>query len=148
MGPLGLSNGAFDSYVIYFSVIVLVLLLGFKVGIGASDDCKHCTMSWESFIFLGFLDLWRMWGWRIGFVFDLGVVVLCWVGDLWDYWGVCYLWSWLGVCYLWSLQGVAVGWLWCNGTTDSMSEVELDLFDKLVVEKVRDKMESIGKSDG
>jgi hypothetical protein len=44
--------------------------------------------------------------------------------------------------------GVAVGWLWCNGTTDSMPEVELGLFDKLVVEKVRDKMESIGKSDG
>jgi hypothetical protein len=35
------------------------------------------------------------------------------------------------------LVRVAVGWLWCNGMTDSMPEVELDLFDKLVVERAR-----------
>jgi hypothetical protein len=38
---------------------------------------------------------------------------------------------------------VAGGWLWRNGRTDSMPEVELDLFGKLVVEKAKDKMESI-----
>jgi hypothetical protein len=41
------------------------------------------------------------------------------------------------------LVRVAVGWLWCNGMTDSMPEVELGLFDKLVVERARDNMESI-----
>jgi hypothetical protein len=59
MGPLSLSNGVFDGYMIYFSVIVSVLLLGFKVGIGASDDRKDCILSWKSFVLLlGFLDLW------------------------------------------------------------------------------------------
>jgi hypothetical protein len=41
-----------------------------------------------------------------------------------------------------------VGWLWCNGMTDSIPEVERGLFDKLVVEKVRDKMESIADDGG
>jgi hypothetical protein len=35
-------------------------------------------------LLLGFLDLWWKWGWWIGFSFDLGVVVSCWVSDLWD----------------------------------------------------------------
>jgi hypothetical protein len=53
-----LGNRAFNDYVIYFSVIVSALPLGFKIGIGASGDCKDCTVSWESFILLlGFLDL-------------------------------------------------------------------------------------------
>jgi hypothetical protein len=43
--PLGLGNGAFDSYVIYFYVIVLALSLIVKIGVGASGDCKDCTMS-------------------------------------------------------------------------------------------------------
>jgi hypothetical protein len=57
VGPLSLSNGAFDSYRIYFSVIVSVLSLGLKVGIGASGDCKDCTMCWERFVagVLGFV---------------------------------------------------------------------------------------------
>jgi hypothetical protein len=42
---LGLGNGAFDIYVIYFSVIVLALSLGVKVGIGTSDNCKDCAIS-------------------------------------------------------------------------------------------------------
>jgi hypothetical protein len=75
VGPLGLSNGAFDSYVIYFFVIASMLSLGFKVSIGASDDRKDCTMRWKSFVLLlGFLDLWRRWEWQIGFVFDLGLL--------------------------------------------------------------------------
>jgi hypothetical protein len=61
--PLGLGNGAFDSYMIFFSVIVLALSLGVKVDIGASSDCKDCAMGWEGFVWLlGFLGLWRRWG--------------------------------------------------------------------------------------
>jgi hypothetical protein len=44
--PLGLGDGAFNSYVIYFSVIVPVLSLGVKVSIETSGDCKDCAISW------------------------------------------------------------------------------------------------------
>jgi hypothetical protein len=75
--PLGLGNGAFDNYVIYSSIIVLMLSLGVKVRIGTSDNCKDCAMSWEGFVLLlRFLGLWRRWGWWIGFIFYLGVIVL------------------------------------------------------------------------
>jgi hypothetical protein len=88
MRSLGLGNGAFDTYVIYFSVIVLTLSLGVKVSIGASGDCKDCAMCWECFVsLLGFLGLWRRWAWWIGFVLCLGVIVLHWVGDLQNCWG-------------------------------------------------------------
>jgi hypothetical protein len=73
MRPLGLGNGASDSYVIYFSIIVPMLSLGVKVDIGTSDNCKDCVMSWEGFILLlGFLGLWWRLGWWIGFIFYLG----------------------------------------------------------------------------
>jgi hypothetical protein len=86
--PLGLSNGTFDSYVIYFSVIVPALSFGIKVSIGTSSECKDCAICWEGFVWLsGFIGLWGRWGWWIGFVLDLGVIVLHWVGDLWNYWG-------------------------------------------------------------
>jgi hypothetical protein len=66
VGALGLGNGAFDGYVIYFSVIVLALSLGVKIGSGAPSDCKDCTISWESFVLLlRFVDLWcqnQYWG--------------------------------------------------------------------------------------
>jgi hypothetical protein len=56
MRPLGLGNGAFNSYVIYFYVIVLAMSLGVKVGIGTSSNYKDCAMCWEGFIWLqGFL---------------------------------------------------------------------------------------------
>jgi hypothetical protein len=85
MRPLGLGNGSFDNYVIYFSIIVSVLPLGVEVGIGTSGNCKDCVMSWEGFaLLLGFLNLWRRLWWWIGFVFDLVVIVLPWVGDLWS----------------------------------------------------------------
>jgi hypothetical protein len=75
MRPLGLGNGVFDRYMIYFSIIVPVLLLGVKIDIGTSGNCKDCVMSWEGFILLlGFLGLWRGWGWWIGFIFYLGVI--------------------------------------------------------------------------
>jgi hypothetical protein len=61
--PLGSGNGAFDDYVIYFSIIVSALPLGVKVSTGTSSNCKDCAMSWEGFILmLGFLVLWgRLW---------------------------------------------------------------------------------------
>jgi hypothetical protein len=34
VGAFGLSDGAFDNYAIYFSVIVSTLSLGVKIGIG------------------------------------------------------------------------------------------------------------------
>jgi hypothetical protein len=86
--PLGLGNGAFNSYVVYFSVIVSMLSLGVKISIETSDNYKDCAMSWEDFILLlGFLGLWWRWGWWIDFIFYLGVIVLHWVGNLWNYWG-------------------------------------------------------------
>jgi hypothetical protein len=71
--PLGLGNGAFDSYVIYFSIIVLALPLCVKVCIGTSSNCKDCAMSWEGFALLlgswvcgggcgGGLALFLIWG--------------------------------------------------------------------------------------
>jgi hypothetical protein len=69
---LSLGNGVFDSYMIYFSVIVLMLSLGVKVDIGTSGNCKDCAMGWEDFVWLlGFLGLWRRWGWWIDFIFYL-----------------------------------------------------------------------------
>jgi hypothetical protein len=62
--PFGLGDGAFDSYMIYFSIVISVLSFGVEIGIGVSGDCKDCAMSWKSFILLlGFLDLWRRWKW-------------------------------------------------------------------------------------
>jgi hypothetical protein len=56
---LGVGDGAFDGYMIYFSVIVSALSLGVKIGVGASDDFKDCIMIWERLHFvaraLGFL---------------------------------------------------------------------------------------------
>jgi hypothetical protein len=40
------------------------------------------------------------------------------------------------------------GCLWRNGRTDNIPEVKLDWFDKLVVEKANDRMESIADDGG
>jgi hypothetical protein len=59
VGPLCLCNGAFDSYVIYLSVIVSVLPLGVEIGVGTSGDHKDCARGWKSFaLLLVFLILW------------------------------------------------------------------------------------------
>jgi hypothetical protein len=50
--PFGLSNGAFDSYVIYFSVIVPALSHGVKICIGNFGNCEDCAMNWEGFVLL------------------------------------------------------------------------------------------------
>jgi hypothetical protein len=93
----GLCDGTFDDHVVYFSVVVTTLSLGFEVCIGAFGDCEDCVMGWEGFVLLlGFLDLWWRWRWRIIFGFYLGVVVLHWIGNLRNCWRVCYLWSWWG----------------------------------------------------
>jgi hypothetical protein len=77
VGPIGLGNGAFDNYVIYFFVVVSVLSVGVKVSIGTSDDCEDCAMSGEGLSFLlRLLDLWWRWRRWVGFDLDprVGVV--------------------------------------------------------------------------
>jgi hypothetical protein len=44
VGPFGLSNGTFDSDVIDLPVIIMMLSLGIKVGIGTSGNCEDCAM--------------------------------------------------------------------------------------------------------
>jgi hypothetical protein len=76
MGPLGLDDGAFDDYMVYFPIIISALPFCVKVGIGTFDDCEDCAVSGEGVILLlGFLDLWRRSGWWVGFGFNLRVVV-------------------------------------------------------------------------
>jgi hypothetical protein len=58
MRPLGLGNGVFDSYGVYFFVIVSALLLGVKVSVGTFGNYKDCATRWEGFaLLLGFLGL-------------------------------------------------------------------------------------------
>jgi hypothetical protein len=80
MRPLYLCNGAFDSYVIYFSIIVSALSFGVELDIGTSDNYKDCAISWECFILLlGFLGLWQRLWWWISFIFDLGLLFCTWL---------------------------------------------------------------------
>jgi hypothetical protein len=92
---IGLSDGAFDDYMVYFSVVISALLLGVKTGVGTSSDCEDCAVGGEGIIFLlGFLDLWQRWRRWVGFGFNLRVgVVWHWVGDLRSCWRICYLWN-------------------------------------------------------
>jgi hypothetical protein len=77
VGPFVLSNGAFDSYVVYFSIVISVLLLGVEISIGTSGDCEDCVMGREGIILLlVFLDLWRRWGRWVCFSFNLRVGVI------------------------------------------------------------------------
>jgi hypothetical protein len=84
MGPFGLSGGAFDSYVIYFSVVISTLSFGIEIGVGASGNCEDSVVGGEGFKLLwGFLDLWQRWKQRVGFCLDLRIsVVWHWVCDL------------------------------------------------------------------
>jgi hypothetical protein len=75
--PLSLSDGAFDSYMIYFSVIISVLSFDVEIGIGAPGDYKDCAVSWENFILLlHLLNLWQRWRWWVRFGFNLRGVLL------------------------------------------------------------------------
>jgi hypothetical protein len=59
VGLFGLGNGAFDNYVVYFSIVISALSLGVKVSIGTSSDCQDCAVSGEGVSLLrGLLDLW------------------------------------------------------------------------------------------
>jgi hypothetical protein len=52
-------------------------------------------MGWEGFVWLlGILGLWWRWGWWIGFIFYLGVIILHSIGNLQNYCGICNLWRW------------------------------------------------------
>jgi hypothetical protein len=77
MGPFGLSDGDFDRYMVYFFVVVSALSFGVKISVGTSGNCEDYAMGGEDFRLLrGFLDLWRRWGWRIGFYLDLRISVV------------------------------------------------------------------------
>jgi hypothetical protein len=113
MGPFGLSNEAFDGYMVYFSVVIFTLSLGVKVSIGTPNDCEDCTMSGEGINLLqGFLDLRWGWMWWVGFGFDLGVgVSCCWVCDLWNCWGAMLFGELTEGMLFGGLAEVAGGWL-------------------------------------
>jgi hypothetical protein len=58
-------------------IIVYVLSLGVKIGVGTFGDCKDCAMGGEGVGLLQrFLDLWRGWWRGIGFNLDLRVGVV------------------------------------------------------------------------
>jgi hypothetical protein len=77
VGPFGLGNRTFDSDVIDLPVIVVVLSLGVKIGVGTSGDCKDCAVGGEGVRLLQrLLDLWRGWWRRIDFSLDLRVCVV------------------------------------------------------------------------
>jgi hypothetical protein len=73
VGPFGLGNGGFNSYVIDLNVVVSVLSLGIKIGVGTSRNCEDCAVGREGIELLWrLLDLWLRWWWWIGFDLDLG----------------------------------------------------------------------------
>jgi hypothetical protein len=78
VGPFDLSDGAFDNYVVYFSVVISALPISVKICIGTSSNCEVCAMGGEGISLLrGLLDLRRRWWrWWTGFGFDLGVGVI------------------------------------------------------------------------
>jgi hypothetical protein len=53
MGPLGLGNVAFDSYMIDLPVIVYALSLGIKISVGTPGNCEDCAVGGEG------VRLWR-----------------------------------------------------------------------------------------
>jgi hypothetical protein len=48
MGPFGLGDGVFDDNVIDLSVIVSLLPLVIKIGVGASGNCENCVVGGET----------------------------------------------------------------------------------------------------
>jgi hypothetical protein len=82
---LGLCDWTFDNHMVYFSIVIPALSLAFNVYVGSLDNCEDCATGWEGFaLLLGFLDLQQRWRWRDVFCPELGVPILCWVGDLRD----------------------------------------------------------------
>jgi hypothetical protein len=63
---------AFDSYMIDLPIIVSMLSLCVRIGIGTFGDCEDCAVGGKGVGLLQrFLDLWRGWWRRIGFGLDL-----------------------------------------------------------------------------
>jgi hypothetical protein len=57
VGPFGLGDGAFDSYMIDLSVIISLLPLGVNISVGTFSDCEDCVVGRESIKLLWmFLD--------------------------------------------------------------------------------------------
>jgi hypothetical protein len=50
--PFGLGNGVFDSYMIYFSLIISALSLGVEISVGTSGDCEDCVVGWKGVVLL------------------------------------------------------------------------------------------------
>jgi hypothetical protein len=102
VGPFGLSDGAFDNYMIYFSVVISTLSFGVEISIGTFSNCEDCAVGGEGFRLLwGFLDLWWRWWLRVGFCLDLGLVlfgigyVICGTAVGYVICGVCEGCGWL-----------------------------------------------------
>jgi hypothetical protein len=71
-----MSNGAFNSYMIYF-VVISMLSLGVKVGVGTSGNCENCAMGGERIGLLqSLLDLWRRRGSGLASVLTWGLVLI------------------------------------------------------------------------
>jgi hypothetical protein len=83
VGSLGLCDGTFDRYMVYFPVVISVLPFSVKVWIGTSSNCEDCTVGGEGIGLLrGLLDLRQRWSW-VSFCFDLRVgVIWPWVCDM------------------------------------------------------------------
>jgi hypothetical protein len=47
VGPLGLGNGAFDSYMVDLPIIVSMLSLGIEISVGIFDNCEDCVVGGE-----------------------------------------------------------------------------------------------------
>jgi hypothetical protein len=116
VGPFGLGDGAFNNYMIYFSIVISVLSLGVKIGVGASDNCEDCAMGEKGFKLLWrFLDLWRRWWRLVDLGLDLGIVTVWhWVCDLWHYRR--------GMLFVESTK-VGGDWLWHSDTIGNKPEV-------------------------
>jgi hypothetical protein len=83
VGPFDLSDGAFDSYIFYFSIVISALSLGVKIGVGTSANCEDCDVGGKGFRLLrGFLDLWQRWWRRVGLCLGLRIgVIWHWISD-------------------------------------------------------------------
>jgi hypothetical protein len=98
VGPFGLGNGAFDSYMIDLPIIVSLPPLGIKIGVGTSGYCVDCVVDGKGIrLFWRLLDLWRRWLWWVGFYLDLRIgigyvicgtvrgYIICGVGEDWGW---------------------------------------------------------------
>jgi hypothetical protein len=57
--PFGLSDGAFDSYMMYLSIVIYVLSFGVEIGVRAFSNYEDCAVAGKGFRLLrGFLNLW------------------------------------------------------------------------------------------